>query len=57
MAANTLANQFKIEMSDYKNIDISADVHIIRVIYRLGFIEFERYNQLEDNKKEIISYS
>lgn len=54
MAANTLANQFKIEMSDYKNIDISADVHIIRVIYRLGFIEFERYNQLEDDKKKLL---
>ncbi|MDA0065854.1 iron-sulfur cluster loop [Brachyspira hyodysenteriae] len=56
MAANTLANQFKIKMNDYSSIDISADVHVIRVMYRLGFIEFERYNQLENDKKEIISY-
>lgn len=54
MAANTLANQFKIKMNDYSSIDISADVHVIRVMYRLGFIEFERYNQLENEKRKLL---
>ena len=39
MAANILARQFKIPMKDYYSIDISPDVHIRRVLYRLGFIE------------------
>ena len=39
MAANILARQFKIPMKDYYSIDISPDVHIRRVLYRLGFFE------------------
>ncbi|NLW30051.1 MAG: iron-sulfur cluster loop [Fibrobacter sp.] len=38
MAANTLARQFKIPFSDYYSIDISPDVHIKRVMERMGFI-------------------
>ncbi|MCK9305532.1 MAG: hypothetical protein M0P27_09065 [Bacteroidales bacterium] len=36
MGANILAREFKIEFSDHYSIDISADVHIRRVFWRLG---------------------
>lgn len=39
MATNILAKQFKIPMSDYKSIDISADVHIQRTMKRLGCVK------------------
>ena len=39
MAANILARNFKIPFSDYYSIDISADVHVRRVFYRVGLIE------------------
>ncbi len=38
MAANILAREFKIPFADYYSIDVSADVHIRRVFWRLGLI-------------------
>ena len=36
MDANILAREFKVEFSDYFSIDVSADVHVRRVFWRLG---------------------
>lgn len=39
MAANILARDFKIPMSDYYSIDISVDRQVRKVFQRLGFIK------------------
>ena len=36
MAANLLARELKVKFCDYYSIDISVDVHVRRVFYRLG---------------------
>jgi endonuclease-3 len=39
MATNILARQFKVPFSDYYSIDISPDVHILRVLRRSGLVD------------------
>ena len=46
MTANILARQFKIEFSDYYSIDISTDVHINRVMRRMGFVPKDADNAM-----------
>jgi hypothetical protein len=38
MATNCLAREFKVPLSDYYSVDISADVHVRRVFRRLGLV-------------------
>jgi len=46
MAANILARQFRIQFSDYYSIDISTDIHIRRVMKRMGFIPRDATNDM-----------
>ncbi len=49
MAVNILARQFRLPFSDYYSIDISPDVHVIRVMKRMGFVP-------KDANKDMIIY-
>lgn len=54
MAANILARQYKIPMADYYCIDISPDVHIQRVMKRLGLVDKNaNINQIIYKAREI----
>jgi len=46
MAANILARQFRIPFSDLYSIDISPDVHIKRVLKRMGYVPKDASNEM-----------
>ena len=46
MAVNILARQFRIPFSGYYSIDISPDVHIVRVMKRMGFVPKNANNDM-----------
>lgn len=39
MAANILVRDFHIDLADQRYIDISADIHVRRVMHRLGYVQ------------------
>lgn len=39
MLTNILARDFHVKMSDYYSVDISPDVHVKRVMTRIGFLD------------------
>ena len=53
MAANLLVRNFHIPFSDYKQIDVSADVHVVRVMHRLGLITREDKEEGIQKAREI----
>lgn len=46
MSVNILARQFRIPFSDFYSIDISPDVHIIRVMKRMGIVDVDANNDM-----------
>ena len=53
MAANILARDLYVSFSDYKAIDVSADVHVCRVMKRLGLIDTEDRDDAIETAREI----
>ena len=45
MATNILARDYKVEFSDYYSVDISVDVHVLRVFRRLGLCRSNASNE------------
>ena len=46
MATNILVRQLKVELSDYYSIDISPDIHIKRVLARMGLVQHNPSSEL-----------
>lgn len=50
MATNILMRQFGVELRDKRSIDISPDVHTVRVFQRLGLTSFDKDNEIKSRE-------
>ena len=50
MATNILMRQFGVELRDKRSIDISPDVHTVRVFQRLGLTSFDNDNEIKSRE-------
>lgn len=50
MATNILMRQFGVELRDRRSIDISPDVHTVRVFQRLGLTSFDKDNEIKSRE-------
>ena len=50
MATNILMRRFGIELRDRRSIDISPDVHTVRVFQRLGLTSFDKDNEIKSRE-------
>lgn len=53
MAANILARNFKIPMSDYSSIDVSPDIHVTTVMGRMFFNGSANKEEIVEKAREI----
>ena len=53
MAPNLLARNFHIPFSNYEGIDVSTDVHVVRVMKRLGLVSKENKEECIKKAKEM----
>jgi endonuclease III len=53
MAVNILARDFKVKFKDFKGIDVSVDVHVARVMQRLGLVRSNNAKDIIEKAREL----
>ncbi len=53
MAVNILVREYKIELSDYRDIDISVDTHVSRIMQRMGIVQSDNTTDIIETARKI----